>query len=186
MPEIIEYYNNRKHGTTYKAPAETTADDEEALGSRQNARAKGTRAKVDAYKPGDRVRLLIARPTFGKGRMRWSDDVYTISERIDGTNSFRVEGMPNNSYKYNELQRVGAGSAAINPKAPETQAMATKREHALKLGRSGLARGVPESEALIDSVARLPPDRPRRERHAPAWHSHSSLVSLNFRNFNKI
>ncbi len=116
--------------------------------------------------PGDRVRLLLTRKPFGKGKLKWSDKVHTVIERVEGGNRFIVSDseVP---YKYSDLQLVGANSQDVKPKAAATIAAEEKRAHALALGRTGLARGVRASKALIDEVAAMPAERPARERRAP-------------------
>ena len=177
MPQILEFYNGRKHRTTGMAPAEMTREDEDRVRSRLNYGAIQTTAAVDRLRPGDRVRILLHRKAFGKGKLRWSDNVHTIEGRVDGTNSFTLEGM-DGEYKYSDLQRVGADSADVRAKAPETVALAKKRDHALRLSREQLTRrpGVRAAEALIEEqeaepeVAPAPERRSTRERKGPtAW-----------------
>ena len=55
--------------------------------------------------------------------------------------------------KYSDIQLVSESSRDIKPKAAATVALAERRQHALRLGRSGLARGPREAEEIIDQVA---------------------------------
>ena len=151
MPQILEYYNGRKHRTTGMAPAQMTREDEDRVRDRLNSNAVATVARVNSFAPGDRVRILLHRKAFGKGKLRWSDNVHTIEGRVDGTNSFTLVGQDGDN-KYSDLQRVGAGSVDVKAKAPETVALAKKREHALRLSREQLTRrpGVRAAEELIE------------------------------------
>ena len=151
MPQILEYYNGRKHRTTGMAPAKMTREDEDRVRDRLNSNAVATVARVNSFEPGDRVRILLHRKAFGKGKLRWSDNVHTIEGRVDGTNSFTLEGQ-DGEYKYSDLQRVGEDSANVRAKATETVALAKKRDHALKLSREQLTRrpGVRAAEELIE------------------------------------
>jgi hypothetical protein len=51
---------------------------------------------------GDRVRILLNKKMFQKGRSEWSNEVYRI-ESIDG-HRLIVNGAP---YQYYQLQKVG-------------------------------------------------------------------------------
>ena len=141
---------------------------------RLNDEAARTVAGVDALKPGDRVRILLHKKAFGKGKLRWSDNVHTIEGRADGTNSFTLVGL-DGGYKYSDLQRVGAESRDVGAKAPETVALAKKRAHALRLSREQLTSrpGVRAAEELIETQALEPEPEPEpvrrstRERRAP-------------------
>ena len=179
MPDILEHYNARPHRTTGMAPEDMTRADEDRVRDRLNLKASAAVARVNSLGPGDRVRVLMWKKAFGKGRMRWSDKVHTIEGRVDGTNSFTLVGH-DGEYKYSDLQRVGADSADVREKAPETVALAKTRTHALKLSREGLTRkpGVRAAEELIAQQAaeepRVEPTttepvvrRSTRERKAP-------------------
>ena len=155
MPDILEHYNARPHKTMGgMAPADMTEKDENRVRDRIDLKASATVARVNSLAPGDRVRVLMYKTAFGKGRMRWSDNVHTIEGRVDGTNSFTLVGHEG-EYKYSDLQRVGADSVDVRPKAPVTVALAKKRDHALKLSREQLTRqpGVRAAEELIDQQA---------------------------------
>ena len=175
MPEIIDYYNTKKHSTTHKAPADMTVGDENELRSRLYDKSEKQREAVNDIQPGDRVRVLLNKKAFGKGRLRWSDNVYTIEARVEPSNSFTLKET-DGSYKYSDLQLVRESSRNIGQKSAETVALSEKRSHALRLGRSHLTRGVAESEAMIDAVASMPAERQRRERRAPAWHADYDMV----------
>jgi len=174
MPQILDYYNTRKHRTTGMAPAAMTEADEDRVRARLNDEAARTVAGVSALKPGDRVRILLHKKAFGKGKLRWSDNVHTIEGRVDGTNSFTLVGL-DGEYKYSDLQRVGAESRDVGGKAPETVALAKKRAHALRLSREQLTSrpGVKAAEELIERQALEsepepePVRRSTRERRAP-------------------
>ena len=117
------------------------------------------RGQIDSIQPGDRVRVLMHKTAFAKGRLRWSDNVYTIESRLPNGYMFKLREteVPQ---KYSDIQLVGPESRDIKPKAAATVALAERRGHALRLGRSGLARGPREAEELIDQVAAreaLPP-----------------------------
>ena len=152
MNEILEYYNTRKHKTTGVAPAEMTKTDEDDLRDAQYKATQQVRAQIDAIKPGDRVRVLLHKKAFGKGRLRWSDIVYTIQERVPNSYTFRLEET-DTPQKYSDIQLVGKASRDIRPKAPETVDLAKKRSHALKLSREQLTPrpGVRAAEELIES-----------------------------------
>jgi len=174
MPEILEYYNQRKHKTTGVAPAEMTKSDEDDLIGDQYEATEHARAQIDLIHPGDKVRVILHKKAFGKGRLRWSDNVYTIKERVPHSYTFRLEetDVPQ---KYSDIQLVSEDSRNVGAKAPETKAIAIKNEHAKRLGRSGLARGPREAEELIAKQGTLPPgplaqQRAPRERRAPSWH----------------
>ena len=151
MPQILEHYNERKHRTTGMAPKDMTVKDEDRVRDRLNLKATVAVAGVNSIAPGDRVRILMHKKAFGKGKLRWSDNVHTIEGRVDGTNSFTLVGQ-DGEYKYSDLQRVGAGSVDVKAKSPETVALAKKREHALRLSREQLTRrpGVRAAEELIE------------------------------------
>jgi len=173
MSEILDYYNTRKHKTTGVAPAEMTEDDENDLKSAQYDATQEARDQINSIQPGDKVRILLHKKAFGKGRLRWSDNVYTIKERIPHSYTFRLEET-DTPQKYSDIQLVSDDSRDIRPKSQATQALAVKREHALRLGRSGLARGPREAEELIartpTSNVPLAQQRAPRARSAPAWH----------------
>ena len=151
MPQILEYYNTRKHKTTGVAPASMTEDDEDDLIHSQYEATQGARDQINAIKPGDRVRVILHKKAFGKGRLRWSDSVYTIDHRVPNSYTFKLREteVPQ---KYSDIQLVSESSRDIKPKAAATVALAERRQHALRLGRSGLARGPREAEALIEQV----------------------------------
>ena len=174
MPEILEYYNTRKHKTTGMAPADMTEDDEEDLIHEQYAATQGAREGINAIKPGDRVRIIVHKKAFGKGRLRWSDNVYTIEGRVPGSYSFNLveTDVPQ---KYSDIQAVTDDSRDVRPKSKETMEQATQRAHALRFARSGLARGVDEAHQAIQAVhANEPPAQegprrvPERVRTVPA------------------
>ena len=151
MPQILDYYNNRKHRTLGVAPASMTREDEDSLRTQMYAATDEVRGQIDSIEPGDRVRVLLHKTAFAKGRLRWSDKVYTIDFRLPNSNMFKLREteVPQ---KYSDVQLVGAESRDIEPKATMTQRLAERRGHALRLGRSGLARGAREGEELIDQV----------------------------------
>ena len=153
MPDILEHYNARPHKTMGgMAPEDMTEKDENRVRERIDLKASAVVARVNSFAPGDRVRVLMWKKAFGKGRMRWSDNGHTIEGRVDGTNSFTLVGH-DGEYKYSDLQRVGPDSVDVRPKAPVTVALAKKRDHALKLSREGLTRqpGIRAAEELIDA-----------------------------------
>ena len=152
MPEILDYYNNRKHRTLGVAPASMTKEDEDDLRTQMYAATDEVRGQIDSIQPGDRVRVLMHKTAFAKGRLRWSDNVYTIESRLPNGYMFKLREteVPQ---KYSDIQLVGPESRDIKPKAAATVALAERRGHALRLGRSGLARGPREAEELIDQVA---------------------------------
>ena len=152
MPEILEHYNNRKHRTLGVAPASMTREDEDDLRGQMYDATEQVRAQVNSIQPGDRVRILMHKKAFGKGRLRWSDNVYTVDKRVPNSYTFKLveTEVPQ---KYSDIQLVGPESRDITPKAAATVALAERRGHALRLGRSGLARGPREAEDLIDQVA---------------------------------
>ena len=180
MPEILEYYNTRTHKTTGMAPADMTEEDEEDLISEQYEATQGARDGINAIKPGDRVRVIVHKKAFGKGRLRWSDNVYTIESRVPESYSFKLveTDVPQ---KYSDVQVVTNESRDVRPKAKETQALAADRAHALRFARSGLARGVGEAQEVMRG-ARAPevevgPRRnPGRERIVPARFRDDSVV----------
>lgn len=152
MPQILEYYNGRKHRTTGMAPKEMTIEDETRVRRRLDSKASKAYANVNSFEAGDRVRILLHKKAFGKGKLHWSDKVHTIEGRVEGTNTFTLVGQEG-EYKYSDLQRVGADSVDVSAKAPETVALAKKRDHALKLSREQLTPrpGVRAAEELIES-----------------------------------
>jgi len=172
MDQILDYYNTRKHRTLGVSPESMTREDEDDLRHQMYDATERARNEVNSIQPGDKVRILLHKKAFGKGRLRWSDNVYTIKERVPNSYTFRLEetDVPQ---KYSDIQLVGEGSHDIRPKAPETKALAATREHALRLGRSGLARGPREAEELIaktpTSAAPLAQQRTPRARTAPVW-----------------
>ena len=173
LPDIIKYYNERKHRTTGVPPAEMTREDEDDLRHQMYDATQEARDQINSIQPGDKVRILLHKKAFGKGRLRWSDNVYTIKERIPHSYTFRLEET-DTPQKYSDIQLVSDDSRDIRPKSQATQALAVKREHALRLGRSGLARGPREAEELIartpTSTVPLAQQRAPRARSAPAWH----------------
>ena len=173
MSEILEYYNSRKHRTTGVPPEEMTREDEDDLRHQMYDATQEARDQINSIHPGDKVRILLHKKAFGKGRLRWSDNVYTIKERIPHSYTFRLEET-DTPQKYSDIQLVSDDSRDIRPKSQATQALAVKRDHALRLGRSGLARGPREAEELIartpTSTVPLAQQRAPRARSAPAWH----------------
>ena len=175
MPEIIEFYNDRKHRTLGVAPSTMTREDEDDLRGQMYDATEAVRDQVNSVQPGDRVRVLLHKKAFGKGRLRWSDNVYTIQERMPHSYTFRLKETPT-LYKYSDIQLVRDDSHDIRPKTAETNALAANRAHALRFSRSGLARGVNEAEAVIKSVrlkAAVPPQTqtysgPATPKYAPA------------------
>ena len=175
MDEILTHYNNRKHSTLGVAPSTMTKDDEDDLRHQIYEATDEVRAQVNSVQPGDRVRILLHKTAFAKGRLRWSDNVYTIDHRLPGSYTFKLResDVPQ---KYSDIQLVGVDSQDIRPKTAETNALAANRAHALRFSRSGLARGVNEAEAVIKSVrlkAAVPPQTqtysgPATPKYAPA------------------
>ena len=170
MPEIIKFYNERKHRTLGVAPASMTPEDEDELRHQQYDATDEVRAQVNSIRPGDKVRLLLHKTAFAKGRNRWSDGVYTIKERLPNSYSFSLVETPT-LYKYSAIQLVRDDAKNIGAKTARTQAMDAERAHALRFARSGLARGVEEAKEVMHSPA-PPKDGPRRnpgrERAVPA------------------
>ena len=166
LPEIIGYYNNRKHKTLGVTPASMTKDDEDDLRHEMYDATEAVRAQVDSIKPGDRVRILLHKTAFAKGRLRWSDNVYTIDHRLPNSYTFKLveTEVPQ---KYSDIQLVRESSRDIKPKAAATVALADRRQHALRLGRSGLARGPREAEALIEQVNAREAEEPAPQAAPP-------------------
>ena len=166
MHEILEHYNNRKHRTLGVAPASMTREDEDDLRGQMYDATEQVRAQVNSIQPGDRVRILMHKKAFGKGRLRWSDNVYTIDHRLPNSYTFKLieTEVPQ---KYSDIQLVGESSRDIKPKAAATVALAERRQHALRLGRSGLARGPREAEALIDEVNAREAEEPAPQAPPP-------------------
>ena len=129
----------------------TTKDEDDLRDAQYNA-SKQARAQINSIKPGDRVRVLLHKKAFGKGRLRWSDIVYTIKERVPNSYTFILEET-DTPQKYSDIQIVSVTSRDIRPKAPQTVALAKTRAHALKLSREQLTQrpGVRAAEELIES-----------------------------------
>ena len=179
VPEIVQYYNERKHRTLGVSPESMTKADEDSLRKQMYDATEQARDEINSISPGDRVRVLLHKKAFGKGRLRWSDNVYTVKERVPHSYTFMLEETKT-PVKYSDLQLVGPDARDISEKAPETQRLAANRAHALRLGRSGLARGPREAEKLIEKVgpisdAPLAIARAPRARRAPAWQNDYDL-----------
>ena len=172
LPEILEYYNTRKHSTLKKAPADMKIDDEVAVRTRLREKSEGLRAVVDQLQPGDKVRVLLPRKAIGaKGRLRWSDTVHEIIQRVPNTNSFQLTGIKNDStFKYSELQKVSKNSTDVKPKAQAVDTEQATRQHSLRLMRSQLTDkpGPAAARELIEKVNAEPvqegPRRSTRDR----------------------
>ena len=174
LDQIIDHYNNRKHRTLGVSPASMTKEDEDELRHQQYDATQAVRDQVNSIRPGDRVRILIHKTAYAKGRLRWSDNVYTIKERVPNSYSFRIEETPT-IYKYSDIQLVRNEAQNIGKKTARTDQLAKERAHAQRFARSGLARGADEAHQAIQAVhANEPPAQegprrvPERVRTVPA------------------
>lgn len=167
MDEIQEYYNTRKHRTMKVAPADVTPAIEAQVRSRLEANSAGLRQRVNDIRPGQKVRTLETKTFFQKGKLRWSDNVKELGERVDGTNTWNLKGG-GAPVKYSNLQRVGAGSRNIDPKSEETVTHVKQVQHGRRMGRTGLARGTREGISLVQQVESMPAvaDGPRKSLRA--------------------
>lgn len=111
LQDFVDSYNNSYHRTIKMTPNEVTVENEKDIWSR-----------VFMYKPtdivrfklriGDRVRVVVAAPTFEKGyTQKWSNEIFTVIERearvppiykIKDSNNEEIDGT---YYDY-ELQKV--------------------------------------------------------------------------------
>ena len=99
LPDLLYNYNHRYHRSIGCAPVDANEQD---MYMQEMGKYDLAEAQLSSYKKGDRVRVLLNKKKFQKGRSQWSTKVYEI-EKIDG-HRLIVNGEP---YQYYQLQKVG-------------------------------------------------------------------------------
>ena len=99
LPDLLYNYNHRYHRSIGCAPIEANEHD---MFAQELSKYDLAEAQLNTYKVGDRVRILLNKKMFQKGRSEWSNEVYRI-ESIEG-HRLMVNGAP---YQYYQLQKVG-------------------------------------------------------------------------------
>ncbi len=91
MKSVINAYNNSKHSSTGKTPNEfTDADETKYIDSMEERTVSVKCTKGFELKSGDKVKIIIDKPTIGKKRTNLSDDYYLV-ESLEG-NGYYIKG----------------------------------------------------------------------------------------------
>jgi len=98
LPDLLYNYNHRFHRSLGCSPADCDEDEQFA---KEMDKYQIANQKVATYKKGDRVRILLNKDLFDKGRAEWSPQIYFI-DKVDG-HRLIVNGKP---YQYYQLQKV--------------------------------------------------------------------------------
>jgi hypothetical protein len=159
LNEILEDYNSNPHETLNNQTPDEVYADPVALHQRWVADTLYNRTVskdvVEAFKPGDYVRLKLQKPIFEKGATQtMSLEVYQV-EAVKGTR-VSLKTYPDGkavarAAKPNELMRVDKPQNLPAPKAIQTAKKQARQ--ARRLVREGLAEPEPDKEAAGDTVA---------------------------------
>lgn len=124
IPDLLYNYNHRFHSSLGCSPLDANEDEEFAklLGKYDLANDQ-----LMKYKVGNRVRVLLNKDLFQKGRAEWSSDVFRI-ESIDG-HKLIVNGKP---FQYYQLQLVGNVHKKLFDDNDEVNKEAIKKEKKVK------------------------------------------------------
>ena len=142
--DLVWNYNHRVHSGIGLEPAE--ADEFVGLARRRVQYAEAQK-DFEKFHIGDRVRKLVHKRAFGKGKARWSTQVYIIT----GTNGHHLFVLDDGTFnKHYELQRIGAVEQANELPSLEPVREAVRR--AKKTSRDLRKAGV--SQANIATTTR--------------------------------
>ena len=98
LPDLVYNYNHRFHRSIGCSPIECDEDEQFA---KEMERYDIPNQKVSSFKKGDKVRILLNKDLFDKGRAEWSTKVYRV-DNIEG-HRIIVDGTP---YQYYQLQKI--------------------------------------------------------------------------------
>jgi hypothetical protein len=129
LADLVHNYNHREHtGLGGKAPADADELDEVA---RQVLRMEKAKKQFEQFKVGDRVRKIVKKLQFDKGRKKWSHEVYTIAAIKH--HRFKLEDDEGNDaglMKHYEVQLVNKVERKVENKMPKPEV--DKREKRVK------------------------------------------------------
>ena len=77
LPDLLDNYNNRYHRSLGDAPNNVDEDTQFQIELKKYANAE---KQFKLFKVGDKVRVLLNKEKFDKGRAEWSNEVYKIEE----------------------------------------------------------------------------------------------------------
>jgi hypothetical protein len=113
IPDLLKWYNNKKHSTIKMTPYEASQKENEIeILQEENERTKAPKRKrKPKFKVGDKVRISKLKKTFEKGyKPNWTKEIFTIS-KILNTNpiTYKIKDYEDNdidgSFYEPELQK---------------------------------------------------------------------------------
>ena len=152
LSQVIDLYNTSPHAAhpSYTTPADVY-EDRDYLEGLYEAQRQHNRGVNLEFQPGDRVRLMNARTTFGKEGATYGAKVYTVEARVG--NRFQLEGV-RRLYRSTELVKAKASEGRVRERAKQTAEAAHKTTRA-----TARALDVPYDEAGA-ALKEVAPTRP--------------------------
>lgn len=120
LPDLLDNYNNRYHRSLGDAPNNVDEDTQFQIELKKYANAE---KQFKLFKVGDKVRVLLNKEKFDKGRAEWSNEVYKIEE-IE-YHRLLVNGK---WYKHHQLQRIEAVHSKLLDDNTPLNKVAIKKE----------------------------------------------------------
>ena len=115
LPQLVDNYNNTKHGSIHMKPKDVTAENDhiafQALYG-HNLAANGMKPK---FSPGEKVRISKYKGVFKKGYLpNWTEEIFTVSKIIYSTPPvYKIKDLQDEeilgTFYDHELQRVTVG-----------------------------------------------------------------------------
>ena len=124
LPDLIYNYNHRFHRSINCSPAEA---DEVSQYMQELEKYDEAQTQLDKYHVGDKVRILMNKDLFQKGRSEWSTDVYKIQEK----KGHRL--LVNDTwYQYYQLQLIPAVHTKLFDNNDDVDKVAIRKEKNVK------------------------------------------------------
>ena len=146
LPDLVYNYNHRFHRSIGCSPIECN---EEFQFAKEMERYDIPNQKVLIFKKGDKVRILLNKDLFDKGRAEWSSKVYRV-DKIDG-HRIIVDGEP---YQYYQLQKIEGVHTKLFDNNEEVDKVGIKKVKKVvrDLNKEGIAKynkpGLKEQEVV--------------------------------------
>ena len=133
LPDLLYNYNHRYNRAIECSPID---GDEKELFTYEHQKYLKAQQRLDLFKIGDKVRVLLNKDLFQKGRSEWSPEVYRISDIVG--HRLLVNGK---WYQYYQLQRIGAVHTKLfdNNEAVDKEGMRKERKTLRDLRKEGVA-----------------------------------------------
>jgi hypothetical protein len=133
LPDLVYNYNHRYHTTLKCAPIDANEVDQF---DKELQRYGAAEKQFAMFSVGDRVRVLIPKQKFDKGRKVWSNEIYKIDE-IKG-HRLLVDGSWRKHY---ELQKIGAVHKKLfdNNEAIDKEAIVKEKKVVRDLRKEGVS-----------------------------------------------